>query len=237
MSTAIEDVHADVRRELRTIRELINATEQVAPGAPGRVGVRLASSNASMLLLAASFEEFVREVARELAGYILNQPQEERQVPADMSAAVWQRAIYLLKGQKFGKQAFQRADAELQLDALRKFCLSGEVIPGLAELVTYNQNNLTALEFNEMFRRLGISNYVEELTQQAPFLEFFGVDEAQEAYDRLISRWASFYEERNSIAHSIGSYNTTGAGDVLMYVGLFEAVSDAVLTDVLQRCP
>lgn len=236
MPTAIEAITDDFRRELATIRDLLNVISQLPPETARRTGVRLASANASMLLLAASFEEYVREAAKDHAEYLI-QNATAAGLPPALLGAIWERALFLLRGQKFGKQGFDQEGAISQLTALRSFCLELRPDRRVAAMIGYNANNMTVKEFNDVFKRLGLDDYLAQLSISQHLADLTKSESAVETRDRLAATWKDFYEERNQIAHSIGAYNTTGVGDIIRYIAMFEAVAEAVRGDLLERSP
>lgn len=218
MPSAVSAICDDFRRELGTIRALLNQTGSVPPGAVGASEVRLAASNASMLLLAASFEEFVRQVAKDYAQALIDAATVQSPPPDQMLEAAWERALYLLKGQKFGKRSFSAPLATQRVQILRDFCLDKLASGTVPDLLSYNMNNVTVSEFNDIFKRLGLGLFAQSLCAESVLIAHFQALDADEAMALLLETWGKFYEQRNNIAHSIGAFNTTGAGEILRYM-------------------
>jgi hypothetical protein len=232
MATTFDIIREDFSAELDTIRTLVATSDERDTTS---TAVKIASSNASMLLLAASFEEFVRECVREFVVQIVSRAAQFADIPPNVGVAVWERAIYLLRGLRYGSRDFDRTQAVTSLTYLQDFCLDETLATPVSDLVAYNQNNLKCKEINDMFRRCGIADYCGALGRLDIFIDFFGSPSADKAHADFMSYLDNFYDSRNEVAHAIGSRKATGSTDIERHLDFFGCLAQAICADLNER--
>lgn len=235
MTSTFDLISADFDKELRTIRRLLQRAYMPGPSGVADADVRIAASNASMLLVAASFEEFVRESVKEYVGWVTSQVSKFEDLPSELPSAVWERSLHILGGAKFGARNFDRSAAVLAMKNLQYFCLLEDPTIPVAEIVSYNRNNMRSTEVNAMMKRLGITDYCGVIGRNPRFVAFFGAPSPDKAHAEFLSHWDGFYETRNEIAHSIGSLKVTGVTDIERHLDFFLEVAAAVAEDLNAR--
>jgi RiboL-PSP-HEPN len=227
MSSEVEAIAEEFRREIDAVRRLLIRAETAEDGAPIDATLRIAASNASLLLLAASFEEFIRELVMEFCSSLFRTATRFTDIPGSVAATVWDRSLYLLRGLGYGKPDFDRSAAALSIQILDEFCLNQGLTVDVTSLVGYNQNNMRAKEINDIFRRVGIKDICGLVGRRTSIINFFGAASPDISHARFVSHLDEFYENRNEVAHSIGSIRGTGAVQVSRHLEFFECTSSA----------
>ena len=97
MSSEVEVIAEEFGGELDAIRRLLIRAETAGDGpSPIDATLRIAASNASLLLLAASFEEFIRELVMEFCSSLFRAATRFTDIPSSVAATVWERSLYIL---------------------------------------------------------------------------------------------------------------------------------------------
>jgi hypothetical protein len=229
MQSSFDLIQEDFLREVGAMQQLLAIASNASTSA------RIASSNALILLLGATYEEFVREIIREYAGRLVSHSTLSHALPGEFVAAVWERSTYVLRGLKHGRDNFDQASARSAIRQLERFCLDGDPSAVLADTVAYNENNLRPAEFNLMFKRVGLIDYCATIGNRQEMVAFFGSPSSTAAHGRMISIMGEFYDTRNEVAHSIGSYRVAGVSDLERYIQFFICLSGAIVSDMNGR--
>lgn len=233
MSAETETIAEEFNRELSAIGRLLAAPQTGdEPSEAADVAVRMALSNACALLLAALFEEFVRELVKEYCAHVCRHASSSSEIPPAITAAVWDRSIYILRGLKFGRPEFNLSIATNALGTLSQFCMAGDLSSDVAGMIAYNNNNMKPKEINEIFKRVGINDWCGRVGKRTCIAEFFGSPSPGDAHSRFVSYLGDFYNSRNEIAHAIGSFRGIGSIQVLRHVEFFRVVATAFTEEI-----
>ncbi len=236
MPSELEVIAGDFTREMQVIENLVTRVSGVQEEAgPQDASVRVAASNASMLLLAASFEEFIRELAKEFCIRLIRSAASFGDLPGEMASAAWERCLQILRGLRYGKPDFDSLSATASIRVLDGFCLRQEVGADVSELIGYNQNNMRIKEINDIFRRVGISDVCGCVGRRDPIIEFFGAASGNVAHAKFVSHIEEFYETRNEIAHSIGSLRMSGSVQISRHLDFFRCTASAFAAELSSR--
>lgn len=227
METPFSLVGEDFAKELSTIDHLLTRVGTTDDRLD--TDVRLAASNASMLLIAASFEEFVRQEIRESVLVVLDQATDISAVPKELLATVWDRSSYVLKGVKFTTTNFDLISATKALSAMNEFCLDGDLSVDVSDMVAFNMNNMKAKEINEIFKRVGIRDICKQVGETEVIVNFFGSPNPETAHSECVAYLDNFYRERNDVAHSIASSRVVGTTDLERHLEFFRTVGTALV--------
>jgi hypothetical protein len=93
---AFELITEEFVNDLGAIRQWMTILSSI--GYPARL--RIASSNAATLLVAATFEEYIREMAREYARFVVTSSKSLDQLPSKLTATAWRRTLEKLARMK-----------------------------------------------------------------------------------------------------------------------------------------
>jgi hypothetical protein len=232
----VEDADAEFDALRRLITFSNNALES-GRGLPAQA--KLVASNASVLFIAAAFEEFVRQLGVAYAKQLVL----KHAIPDDrlrsIKMGLWQRATQELTSKQLGTRRFDEAQARIHLSVLKEFCLDVSQLSLMIDHAVYNTRNLRAEELNSLFKRLGVTDVCAKAGRSIEFRGFFllnSVAAAQGEFTRFLNK---FYDDRNAATHDLGAFRAAGSVDVMRQVGFFElsirriaAVLEADLTSI-----
>ena len=94
MTTELTLITEEFDSELEAIRLLVNAFKNSPPISAPKA--RIAAANSATLLLAATFEEFVREMARAYAKAVVTAAHSLEELPKEMANKAWRRTMEAL---------------------------------------------------------------------------------------------------------------------------------------------
>lgn len=201
MAGAFDAIYEEFADELRTLEALLDAFGKRGAAA-GKT--RIAAANSATLLLSATLEEFVRELAREHARRAVARAKTIDKISHKLLSAAWRRNV----------QAIARNDSnadesgDFTLEAHRKFMAIYEFRRGdlsqdiYNDLIT-NQNNMNVDEINGLFSLSGKKNITKSCCNGADFRGWLGAATVDEALRDLRERIEGYFRRRNQIAHSL----------------------------------
>ncbi len=190
--------------DLNAIRSLV-----VTFSDPQKTGkARIAAANSATLLVAATFEEFVREMARQYARAIVTNTASFEKLPPKLASTAWKRTMDGLSKMRFGgndsgvgrENVFGAAQARFTV--IHEFC-KGDLTQDIYRDLIHNENNMRPGEINGLFKVSGLGDVCNKLSDKQPMLDLFGEAEPGKAHGRLLSQMEDFFERRNAIAHAL----------------------------------
>lgn len=177
--------------------------------------IRVAAANAATLLLAATFEEFIREIARELAKAVVKKSASVEDLPKRLVEQVWKRhadavgKIPFPRGQSVINRRNLYQNARIEFDAAHAFCM-GDLSQNIYPRLIHNENNMHAGQINELFKICGAKDICREVANKTALTEIFGQD-AGVSHGKVISSLEDFFSRRNEIAHAISLRRSPGS--------------------------
>ena len=233
MSTEFELIAEDFDQDLEAIQSLVDAFKDPNTSAPR---ARIAAANSATLLLAASFEEFVREMAREYAKSVVAAANSIDKLPASLVNTAWRRTMELLGSIDAPTGGLptdgEFTDALAKFNAVYNFC-KGDLSQDIYSELIHNENNMRPREINSLFKVAGLSDVCLKVADKAAILENFGESESAKAHGRLLNVFEGFFERRNIIAHSLNLARSSGSDQIQKDVAMFKAFAKA-LCETLQ---
>jgi hypothetical protein len=191
---------------------------------------RVAAVHAVTLLLAASFEEFVRQMAKEYALYLVKKTSAVEDLPDKFLEAAWHRAF---------SRAMRKADktnpivdgykkstnkARSILEPLWLF-IEGDVSQSICEHLIHNENNMRPDEINKIFKICGITNILQVVCKQEILKNILNESHDCKAATLFSSEMNNFFDLRNEIAHALNFNSSKSPEDFNKDIDLFEAFS------------
>jgi hypothetical protein len=234
MATQFTVILEDFEEELQAIKILVQAS---ADPALGRPRTRVAGANAAVLLLAATFEEFVRQMARAFARAVVEACEVYDQLPPKLAAVAWKRTLEGMARIRLDPQAKNFSREGLFSDALTRFTVvyefcKGDLTQDIYNDLIHNENNMRPQEINSLFKLSGLSN-VCLLASAFPYImEFVSETEPGKANGRLVEHLEDFFERRNQVAHSINAMRSSGPeqinGDIELLTAFGRALAETL---------
>ena len=218
MSFELKALNEDFERKLDTIERMVEITlqEKSSRNTEFRTEIRTAATQGSTLLVAAIFEDFVRESAIEYTKCTLENATEGGDIPFRMKKKVAEKIKFefnskLLKHNpnetlhEFEERVSNQFKELLSLLLVSK----GDYKHNVSHQIVETRANMSSTELDRLFSTIGISNFCKQLCYfNEHFQLYFDEEDKNELYDLFLKNLDGFYSGRNTIAHSLKSAET-----------------------------
>lgn len=230
MSTVFSVILEEFEQELDAIRVLVAEPEE----RPVSARARVAGANAALLLLAATFEEFVRELAREFARAVVAGTEKPEGLPSKMAATAWKRTLEALARIQPKDSTF--SDAQARFVSIFEFC-RGDLGQDIFNDLIHNENNMRPEQLNSMFKVSGLGNVCLLSSDFEEMRIFFGVQETNIAHGKLIEAMEDFFNRRNQTAHEIRAMQSASSDMIRNDVNLLQLFGKSLVNVLEARAP
>lgn len=230
MATSFQIISEDFYADLDAISDLMSIV--VAGG--GSPKSRLASVNSATLLMASTFEEFVREVCRQYAREIVSRAASVTDLPVKLTATAWRRTLEDLARAKIDTGGTQlpmtsiAADARAALENMSKF-LDGDLTQDVFGKIAHNENNMRPNQINALFKVCDISGACDKISDTETMKAYFEEDNPGKVSNMFSVKLNDFMEKRNSIAHNLNPGSSDSQEQVLRDIAMFKAFAGGVV--------
>jgi len=235
MADAFDLISDDFVADLNDIRSVVRTFD--SPTFMPKT--RVAAANSATLLLAATFEEFVREMAREYARAVVNGTGSFAQLPRKLAGTAWKRTMDGLGKIKFDEHA-SGVDlvnaANAKFSTIYEFC-RGDLTKEIYMELIHNDSNMRPTQLNELFNVSGLSDVCRRCSGEQVLLDHFGETEPNVTHGKLITALQDFFERRNGVAHSIAAMRSSGASQILTEIDLLERFARALSAILESNAP
>lgn len=221
--------------DLSAIRLLVRAFDDPQKGTPK---TRIAAANSATLLLAATFEEFIREMALSSARMVIGSSDKFEDLPRNLAPTAWRRTLETLaRVDVSGSNSDRSSDTALlqamtRFRAVYEFC-NGDLSQDIYADLIHNENNMRPQEINTLFKLSDVTDICSKISDKAPLMANFGENEVGKTHGRLLKYLNEFFHRRNDIAHSFRLVRSSGPDQILKDVDVFEAIGKS-LSETLQ---
>ena len=227
MSGIYSAILEEFKNQLSSLRELIDTSQSKSLMASTRV----ASVRASTLLLAAIFEEFVREMALEHANYLVSKANSIEDLPEKMVEAAWKTTledIRRTRAEGSSKRISLALTARIARPRFDAVCLfvEGDISQEMNSSLVHNQNNMKPIEINRLFGICGISNVCMKICRERKLRDFFSENSKEKAHGLLETALNKFMSKRNSIAHSPNLMSSDAPDELIRDIDMLEAFAN-----------
>jgi hypothetical protein len=227
-ASVFEVIREDFVGELDAIRQLVTTFD----GHGKTAKARIAAANSAVLLVAATFEEFVREMGREHARAVVTRTSSFDKLPRRLASTAWRRSMEGLARVRFDVE--QSARESLMVDTQARFSVIYEFVKGdltqdIYRDLIHNENNMRPNELNSIFNISGLSDVCSKVCDKAAMLTFFGETDPGKAHGKLLAALEDFFERRNGIAHALNPGQSSGPEQIMTDVDMLQAFSEAMV--------
>lgn len=228
MATAFDVITEEFKDDAAAIRLLVNAFS-ASTSAPK---TRIAAANSATLLLAATFEEYIREMARQYARAVVSSTPSFDKLPTKMASTVWKRTMDGLSRIKVDSNNHRTVGhpfggAQARFSVVYDFC-KGDLTQDIYRDLIHNENNMRPGELNGLFKTAGLSDTCTKCSDKAPLLQHFGQTEPGKAHGLLLVAFEDFFERRNVIAHALNARLSSSPSQITGDLDLLEKFADAL---------
>jgi hypothetical protein len=194
---------------------------------------RVAAANSATLLVAATFEEFVREMAREFARAIVASTTSFEKLPSKLASTAWKRTMDSLSKIRFEsdrdgagiESIFGAAHARFMV--IYEFC-KGDLTQDVYRDLIHNENNMRPSEVNSLFKVSGLGDVCTKLSDKQPILDIFGETDLGKAHGKLLAALEDFFERRNGIAHALHPGQSSGPDQIINDINMLGSFGKAL---------
>ncbi|MFM2149093.1 MAG: hypothetical protein RLZZ187_1399 [Pseudomonadota bacterium] len=220
-------INEDFEIELAAIIELVK--NFAGKGQSPKISI--AAANSSTLLLAATFEEFVRDMARTYARAVVTNATSLDKLPKNLASTAWKRSLESLARVKFDIE--QAAREKLTIDAQARFAVVFEFIKGdlskdIYNDLIHNENNMRPAQINSLFKISGLQDICKSISDKEDILSFFGEIESGKAHGKMLNGINDFFERRNGIAHALNIRQSSGPDKIITDLEMLRAFGVAL---------
>jgi len=197
----------------------------------------------SLVFLASSFEEFVREEITQCSGYMSERyPKLTDQTKHGVRNAYWNvsldrlrlnRSILTKTTPKLPDMAVVTKVRKL-VDSIQGFVINDNSSLLENSVFCHHANNFRPHVVDEIANRLGITGLLGKAADSGKLRAYFGVTTKAAAAEKLNSKLTEFYDRRNEIVHSLSGSAGYAVDVILDYADLIEATAESI-RNVLSR--
>ena len=226
MTTPFSVIVEDFKEELLSLRQLVEMGQAKSASPKTRV----AAIHAVTLLLAAAFEEFIRQMAREYAIQVVDKAESVSELPDALLETAWRQTFQELSRSKTDARSRKEAleiSAKEARDKVTALCafVEGDITQDIFAHLIHNENNMRANEINKLFKVSGLSDVCSEICGQAALKIFFEQQDDGQTHGELLDALSDFFKRRNEIAHSLNSARSSAPEEVSRDIEMFIAFS------------
>ena len=195
------------------------------------------TSAMSLIFLASSFEEFVREEVGECGKYLSQKysslsDQDRHNVRNSYWSVCSSKAGFirgvLTKTKPKAIDIISIAKLKSILDGASGFVVLDD--PSLMDgsILGHHRNNYKSHVFDEVAARIGVKSLIENAAEIGRVKSYFGVSTKSDAGRLLKAKLDSFYDKRNEIVHSLNTASGYGVDTLYDYIEMFDCASDGI---------
>jgi len=225
VATDFAAITDDFESDLDAIRSMIDAFDDPSKGLPK---VRVSAANAATLLLAATFEEFVRSMARAVARKVVQTASSFSQLPSKLATTAWRRTMRSMtqlridNRNRFLSSDGGTSDPRSRFDGIYEFC-KGDLSQDIYSDLVFNEHNMRPREINSLFGISGLPDVCRQASGEEPLFEHFNEDDKGRSHGLLLSVLDRFFDRRNAIAHSLNALQSSSADLIRYDIATFRA--------------
>lgn len=229
MASVFEVINEEFVDDMEAIRSLVVTFSDPQKSTKARI----AAANSATLLVAATFEEFVREMAREYARVVVTNTESFEKLPPKLASTAWKRTMDALGRIRFDEEQAGTgtensfAAAQARFSVIHDFC-KGDLTQDIYRDLIHNENNMRPTELNGLFKVSGLGDVCRKLSDKQAMLEVFGETDVGKVHGRLISSLENFFERRNAIAHALNPGQSSGPDQIVNDINMLECFGKAL---------
>jgi RiboL-PSP-HEPN len=237
MTSAFTVLFEEFDEELAAIKILVDAS---ADPKLGRPKARVAGANAATLLLAATFEEYVRELARAFARAVVESCSSHEKLPPRLASVAWRRTMEALARVRLHptEEGFSRdnvfSEALARFTVTYEFC-RGDLSQDIYQDLIHNENNMRPQEINSLFNISGLRDVCLLASGDVAFMSLLGEVEPGKAHGQLLERLEEYFERRNQVAHAINATRSSGPEQISTDIELLRSFGHALCAVLEQQ--
>jgi hypothetical protein len=227
MSTAFSVLFDEFAENLDALKAVVAAFS--TPGA-GTGKTRVAAANSVTLLLAATFEEFVRELARAYAKAVIASCATIDDVPTKLIKHVWTRYVDGFAKMQFDSKTKREdsiAAAHSRFTVVHEFSV-GDLTKDIYKELIHNENNMRPQQINNLFTISNVSNFCLLFSDKRPLTDLFNTTDQGKVHGLFMDDLDDFMGRRNDVAHAIAMSSSSGSDTLLKDIEFLRCIGEAM---------
>jgi len=228
----ITDEFVDNLDAIRSVVETFSKPEQ-----PRKA--RVAAANSATLLVAATFEEFVREMAREYARSVVRATNSFEKLPDKLASTAWKRTMDGLSRIKFENHSSRGeifAAAQSRFSLIFDFC-KGDLTKEIYNDLIHNESNMRPAQINELFKVAGLKDVCKKCSDKQALIDLIGEAQPDKIHGRLITMLNDFFERRNEIAHALRPLKSSSPQQIETDIDMLECFGESLRETLKSLAP
>lgn len=231
MSTAFDLILEDFQADLQAISDSVHLVEKGG----GSARARVASINSGTLMLAATFEEVVRELGREFVRQLVLRASSVADLPIKLTATAWKRTLEELARAKIDTGGTNKplsqiaAESRTQFDSVCRF-IEGDLTQNIYKNIAHNESNMRPQQINSIFKIFGITDICSKISGSDVLKKFYDEADEGQIHKKLTTGLNDFIEKRNNITHSLNPSTSVTAEEFVKDLKLLSIIAEAIKT-------
>lgn len=189
---------------------------------------RIATGNAATLLLAAVFEEYVRQQVKAAFKDKGKRAKGLSDFPENIAAKVWRRTLETLARTQFEEVEANASIFEERMAAVVSFSIRKEIMTDVSDAIAHNENNMRPNQLAELFKQIGIPKILHKVCERKELMEHFNCEESEKSRLELVTHIDDFFRRRNHIAHAIQLGSSSGPLEISQDIELFRVFGQSL---------
>lgn len=226
MGTEFGLITDEFEENLENLRSLIIIANSRTNSTPL---VRVAAANSVTLILAATFEEFIRQMARCFAKMVVTSMDRVEQLPRSLRDRAWRRTMETLMSIRpsLGGRSRDIFHGRAKFNAIFEFC-RGDLNQDIYDELIHNENNMRPRQINALFKVSGLKNVCSLLSDKWPIYATYSQSDKDSIHGQTMRYLDEFFDRRNVIAHSLKSRSSSGSVQIARDIDFFLAFGKAL---------
>ncbi len=221
MASVFSAVFDEFDEELGAISSLVEAFSDPKNASPK---ARIAAANAATLLLSATFEEYIRELARSYARAVVASCAKLEDLPNKISVIAWKRTLGALADTSPNPWDGDSLQLLSRFNSIYDFCVKGNLRQDIYDELIHNDKNMRADQINSLFGLSGLSNVCRRVCDVDEIKNFVNENDSNRAHGALTRLIDDFISRRNTTMHAINSMKSSGSGQISRDIDLLRAL-------------
>jgi hypothetical protein len=232
MVTEFQLTFEEFSAELEALTEM--STGQ-AEGVTARA--RIAAGNAATLLLAAVFEEYVRQQVRAAFKEKVARSSGLADFPKNLATKVWKRTLEVLMRAQINDLDGNSRQVEEKFAAAVAFSIKSKIESEVSDAVAHNENNMRPQQMGELFAQIGVSGILGKCCAEVEMADFVGADDSDDTRSKVVARVEDFFRRRNTVAHAITLGSSSGPAEIAGDIELFRILGHSIARTLEREFP
>jgi hypothetical protein len=235
MLTEFELIFEEFSAELDALSEMTASPGKHASELTSRA--RIAAGNAATLLLAAVFEEYVRQQVKAAFKEKSIRAKGISDFPNNIASKIWRRALETLARTQFEEVEGNARIFEERFAAVVSFSIKKDVMSDVSDAIAHNENNMRPTQLSELFNQIGISKILHKICDEKDLLDHLNCDEPEKARTTLVTEIEEFFRRRNHVAHAIKLGSSSGPLEISQDIELFRVFGQSLFRALNRELP